>query len=105
MQTHHCRCGQLVYCENSLCGRCGCTLAFEPLTGEMLSLDLQPDGVLTDAGGKSYRLCANWAAHRACNGVIEAPSGSQVVGITATQVSGGPGTIEMAGCSGSVWKL
>lgn len=72
MQQFHCRCGQVVYCENSLCSNCGRTLAFEPMTGQMLSLDLQADGVLTDADGTTYRLCANWAAHRACNGIVEA---------------------------------
>ena len=39
---------------------------------------------------------------------IFSANGSQrviVEGITATQVSGAPGTIEMAGCSGKVWKL
>ena len=71
MQQFHCRCGQIVYCENSLCERCGRTLAFEPLTGELLSLDLQRDGVLTDEQGKAYRLCGNRAAYRACNGVVE----------------------------------
>ena len=81
MQQFHCRCGQVVYCENSRCERCGCTLAFEPLTREMFSLTVQPDGVMTDDRGKAYRLCANWSAHRACNGVVEALVDNSGVGL------------------------
>ena len=72
MQQFQCRCGQIVYCENSLCERCGRTLAFEPLTGEILSLDVDPEGILSDGAGRVYRPCGNRAAYRACNGVVEA---------------------------------
>ena len=72
MQQFFCRCGHAVYCENSLCGNCGRTLTFEPFGKHMLSLDLEPDGVLKDSDGNSFRLCSNRAAHRVCNGAVPA---------------------------------
>jgi hypothetical protein len=38
----------------------------------MLSLDVEADGVLVDETGRTYRLCTNRAAYRACNGVVKA---------------------------------
>ena len=81
MRQFQCRCGQTVYCENRRCGNCGRTLAFEPLTGEMLSLDVQDEGLLSDGAGRTYRACGNRAAYQACNGVIEVALESSAEGL------------------------
>ena len=73
MTPYQCRCGQTLFCENTLCGSCGRHVAFEPLDATMLSLDENGD-LWVDAEGRRYFPCANRAQYRACNGVVDAAS-------------------------------
>jgi hypothetical protein len=72
MKIFHCeRCDQLVFFENTLCVRCGGTLAYMPDRAEMGPLE--PDGAETwrpaapGLEGRSYRLCRNYADENVCN--------------------------------------
>jgi hypothetical protein len=72
-----CRCGQIVFTDNTHCGVCGRTLGFDPFTNSMLSLDEGADGVLVAADGQRYTLCANRAQHEICNGVFPIGGGDR----------------------------
>ncbi len=75
MNVFHCdHCDQLVFFENTVCVKCGNTLAYLPDLGDMGSLT--PAGVdrwrspLPEAKGRLYRLCNNYTQYNVCNWVV-----------------------------------
>jgi len=75
MELFKCQnCGQVLFFENRLCGRCGHRLGFMAKQAELSALE--PDGAewhAMAAPGSNWRFCAN-AEYDACNWLI--PSGS-----------------------------
>ena len=75
MNVFHCdHCDQLVFFENTVCVKCGKTLAYLPDLGDMGSLNPTGDGLwrspLPRAKGRLYRLCDNYTRHNVCNWVV-----------------------------------
>jgi hypothetical protein len=78
MRVFHCdHCGHLVFFENTQCVSCGHLLAFLPDLMVVGSLD-QGDGdaglwtsPLSTAGGRRYRLCANYPDVQVCNWAVD----------------------------------
>ena len=75
MNVFHCdHCDQLVFFENTVCVKCGNTLAYLPDLGDMGSLT--PAGAnrwrspLPAANGRLYRLCYNYTQYNVCNWVV-----------------------------------
>ncbi len=69
MIAYRCRCGEPLFCENTLCGSCGRHVAFEPLTATVTALD-EDGNEWVDAQGHRFRPCANRRDYRACNGIV-----------------------------------
>jgi hypothetical protein len=69
-------CGQLIFFENSICTRCGHTLAFLPDRRRMAALTARGDELWTiatpDAPEAGYRLCANYRNENVCNWALPA---------------------------------
>jgi hypothetical protein len=69
-------CQQVVHFENSLCTRCGRTLAFLPDEGVLTALEplAEPSGLFRALGlgadGLRYRACGNQIDHGACNWAV-----------------------------------
>jgi hypothetical protein len=64
-------CGNVLYFENRLCGRCGHRLAFMPESVTLSAIEPSGEGWRTLAkNGESRTLCAN-AAHDSCNWLTE----------------------------------
>jgi len=87
MRIFHCdHCGQAIFFENTLCGKCGHKLAYLPDLKIVASLDPaggrssevgRPTPVLwtspvARAKGRTYRLCGNYVDHNVCNWAIPA---------------------------------
>jgi len=77
MRIFHCdHCDNLVFFENTHCLRCGHLLAFLPDLMEIGSLDPNRDGTWQSphpaAGGRAYRLCANYSGSQVCNWAVDA---------------------------------
>ena len=75
MRIFHCdHCDNLVFFENTHCLRCGHLLAFLPDLMEIGSLDPDRDGTWQSphpaAGGRAYRLCANYSGSQVCNWAV-----------------------------------
>ena len=75
MKVFHCdHCDQLVFFENTVCVKCGNTLAYLPDLGDMGSLNPAGAGLwsspLPRAEGRLYRLCDNYTQHNVCNWVV-----------------------------------
>ena len=75
MNVFHCdHCDQLVFFENTVCVKCGNTLAYLPDLGDMGSLNPAGEGLwsspLPRAEGRLYRLCDNYTQHNVCNWVV-----------------------------------
>ena len=75
MNVFHCdHCDQLVFFENTVCVKCGNTLAYLPDLGDMGSLNPAGAGLwrspLPRAEGRLYRLCDNYTQHNVCNWVV-----------------------------------
>jgi hypothetical protein len=75
MNVFHCdHCDQLVFFENSVCVKCGNTLAYLPDLADMGSLSPAGDGLwrspLPRSEGRLYRLCDNYTQHNVCNWVV-----------------------------------
>lgn len=70
MQSLYCRCGQPVFCDNTLCGACGRALGFDPFSNTMLSLEPDADGALRAEDGERYALCSNRDQYEVCNGLV-----------------------------------
>ena len=67
MQRFFCDCGLEVFLENMQCVRCGATLAFDPATASMVTLD-QRDGVWqTRSSSQRVSLCSNRLTYGVCN--------------------------------------
>ncbi|MBV8912228.1 MAG: putative zinc-binding peptidase [Acetobacteraceae bacterium] len=69
-------CGQVLFFENRLCGRCGHRLGFLPTLGDLSALEHGRGGdwhPLAAALGSAWRFCAN-AEHDVCNWMV--PAGS-----------------------------
>lgn len=68
------QCGNLIFFENSVCTRCGSTLAFLPDRMRMAALSVEgPDGwrlARRRGRGGTYRLCSNYHAVNVCNWAI-----------------------------------
>lgn len=65
MRVFHCdHCAQLLFFENSVCVRCGRTLAYVSELHDLKSLD---------PGDQAFRLCENYAKYNVCNWAV--PSG------------------------------
>ena len=76
MKVFHCdHCQQLVFFENTVCVKCGSTLAFLPDLGEMGSLDPVGNGCwrspIPRAARRLYRLCENYSARNVCNWTVQ----------------------------------
>jgi hypothetical protein len=85
MRIFHCdHCGQAIFFENTICGRCGHKLAYVPQAGALVSLD-PASGRSSEVGGplpslwtvagdesRTYRLCGNYVNHNVCNWAIPA---------------------------------
>ncbi|MGH8444248.1 MAG: zinc-binding metallopeptidase family protein [Solimonas sp.] len=69
-------CGQLIFFENSVCTRCGHTLAFLPDRGRMAALEACGDERwrIAGRGGRArlYRLCGNYRNANVCNWAVPA---------------------------------
>src|SRR5689334_77042 len=77
MRIFHCdHCENLVFFENTHCLGCGHVLAFLPDLMEIGSLDPAGEGVWQSphpaAGGRTYRLCANYSGAQVCNWAVDA---------------------------------
>jgi hypothetical protein len=87
MRIFHCdHCGQAIFFENTVCGKCGHKLAYLPDLEIVASLD--PAGARSSevggplpvlwtppvprANGRTYRLCGNYINHNTCNWAIPA---------------------------------
>jgi hypothetical protein len=76
MRIFHCdHCGNLVFFENTHCLGCGHLLAFLPDLMEIGSLDPAGEGTWCSphpaAGGRTYRLCANYSGSQVCNWAVD----------------------------------
>lgn len=76
MRIFHCdHCENLVFFENTHCLRCGHLLAFLPDLMEIGSLDPAGEGTWQSphpaAGGRTYRLCANYSGAQVCNWAVD----------------------------------
>lgn len=66
-------CQQVLHFENSVCTRCGHTLAFLPEHGRVAAVEPLPEqpelfvAVDADLQAARYRLCGNYVDHAACN--------------------------------------
>lgn len=76
MQNFHCaRCQNPVFFENHQCVGCGHSLAYLPDERIVTSLDgMGEERTAPAAGGRLYRLCANYTSHHICNWAIPADS-------------------------------
>ena len=77
MKVFHCdHCGALVFFENVRCVKCEHALAYLPDLEVVGSLSGAGAGLWTSplprAGGRKYRLCANYVRHNVCNWAIPA---------------------------------
>jgi hypothetical protein len=77
MRTFHCdHCQQQLFFENFACVRCGRQLAYLQDLAKIGSLDAAGRDVWTSplpaAGGRRYRLCANYTQHDVCNWALPA---------------------------------
>ncbi len=75
MNVFHCdHCDQLVFFENTVCVKCGNTLAYLPDLADMGSLSPAGENLwrspLPVTEGRLYRLCENYTAHNVCNWVV-----------------------------------
>ena len=67
-------CGQVLFFENRLCGRCGHQLGFIPELGELSALDPDvTDWIAEAVPSRKWRFCFN-ANHNVCNWLIDAAS-------------------------------
>lgn len=62
-------CGNLVYFENTTCLSCNRALGYAPSRRDVLALDREGDRLITTAGRRGVRFCAN-AAFGACNWLL-----------------------------------
>jgi hypothetical protein len=73
MKTFYCQCGQRIYFENTRCNHCGRTLAFDPHSRDMLSLDrVDSTCFLSAVSGKQFKSCKNQNDYQACNWLLPA---------------------------------
>ncbi len=82
----HCdHCGNAVFFENTVCGKCGHKLAYVPDLKLVVSLDptdktdnLGPlyTSPLKQSEGRTYRLCANYTNHNVCNWALRSDNPS-----------------------------
>ena len=75
MNVFHCdHCEQLVFFENTVCVKCGNTLAYLPDLADMGSLNPAGECLwrspLPSAEGRLYRLCDNYTRYNVCNWVV-----------------------------------
>jgi len=74
MKTYTCTCGQLLFFENCACVSCSREVGFLPDLICASSLDPVKDGLYsptaTEAKGRLYRKCANYAQNAVCNWMI-----------------------------------
>jgi hypothetical protein len=75
MKVFHCdHCDQLVFFENTMCVKCGKTLAYLPDLVAMASLNSADNGLwrstLPLAKERRYRLCNNYTHHNVCNWAV-----------------------------------
>lgn len=71
MRRFFCDCGQEVFLENSHCNRCGSSLGYEPLSGEMLTLSNQGDQWRVAVSGKFVKPCLNSLQYGVCNALSD----------------------------------
>jgi len=76
VRIFHCdHCENLVFFENTHCLGCGHVLAFLPDVMEIGSLDPAGEGLWQSpnpaAGGRTYRLCANYSGAQVCNWAVD----------------------------------
>lgn len=71
MKLFHCRCGNQVFFDNTVCQQCSRDLGFAPELLDMLALDASADGRLTNSDGKAYHRCANFHRYSNCNWLLE----------------------------------
>ena len=75
MKIFHCdHCQNLVFFENTLCMKCGHSLAYLPDQGEMASLEAVGKELWTPGTsglkGTTYRLCRNYYSEKICNWAV-----------------------------------
>lgn len=71
MKTFYCRCGQRIYFDNTRCNSCGRTLAFDPHSQAMLSLDrVESSNFFQAVSGKPFKSCKNQNDYQACNWLL-----------------------------------
>jgi hypothetical protein len=74
MKTYTCTCGQLLFFENSTCVECSREVGFLPDLICTSSLDPGNDGsyipTASEANGRAYKKCGNYAAAGVCNWMI-----------------------------------
>lgn len=76
MRTFRCRCGNLIFFENSQCQHCGVKLGYvpqqallTPITAQGLSV-WQADGLWLNSG-KGYKQCRNYSEEAVCNWMLD----------------------------------
>ncbi len=87
MKRYFCTCGQPLFFENSTCIACGALAAFDPVGGDMLSLEYGADGLLRevqDGNAAPWKLCQN-ANQCACNWIVSNQSTSLCEACTTTR--------------------
>ncbi|WP_428306783.1 zinc-binding metallopeptidase family protein [Lacipirellula sp.] len=77
MRLFYCdNCRRTVFFENFRCVKCDHTLAYLPELSEIVSLKPAGEGLWTpeapEAGGRTYRLCENYAEKNVCNWAVPA---------------------------------
>ncbi|MEZ5566462.1 MAG: putative zinc-binding metallopeptidase [Gammaproteobacteria bacterium] len=67
MKLFFCSCGQRIFFDNTVCGRCGKQLGFDPDTQSLLPLTGDPAGELRTPDRRVFRHCRNRLDYEACN--------------------------------------
>ena len=72
MRRFRCRCGALLFFDNSVCAACGSSLGFVPERLTLQALQPAQEGVWLTDDGLAVRFCANHLNHAVCNWVMPA---------------------------------
>ncbi|MGI9304506.1 MAG: zinc-ribbon domain-containing protein, partial [Gammaproteobacteria bacterium] len=70
MKRFSCPCGQAIFFDNTKCLCCAARLGFDPGRLQMLRITQTDAGTWSDAGGTTFRLCANSVEHDNCNWLV-----------------------------------
>ena len=78
MKSFHCRCGQPVFFDSTVCIHCGAALGFDSDSLDVVSLQLDETGGLTDESGQPRFRCANGSEFNVCNWLVSVSSSAEL---------------------------